>query len=484
MDNFNRASVPSITLAALRGGSGKTIASLAITRALTNRGKRVAVFKKGPDYIDAAWLGRAARGNCYNLDPFLMSEDAIASSFKNRSFGAELAVIEGNRGLFDGVDVRGGFSTAQLARQLKSPVVLVADCTKVTRTMAAMIRGLMDFEKGVEIIGVILNRVAGKRHMNILADSIAKYTGLPVLGIIPRMKEDPLPMRHLGLTPADEYAGPEKALDILGKMAEENVDLDRLLELVDERCRQASSAFDILPTDKKIGHKTFVKIGIIRDSSFQFYYPENLEALEKRGASLVYLNAVSDNTIPEIDALYIGGGFPETQAVQLSANTLFRERLKGLIEAGLPVYAECGGLMYLGRNLVWKDHSYPMLQVLNWDFVLKRKPVGHGYTILELKKDSPFFKRGDVLKGHEFHYSQPVPVDNIQTGYFACQVNRGYGFDGTVDGFCYKNVFGTYTHIHALGNPKWSETMIEAAVNFKEKEKSLSLPQNFGYKPA
>ncbi len=459
---------PRITIAALRGGSGKTIATLGITKALANRGGKIAVFKKGPDYIDAAWLGKAAGRACHNLDPFLMDDETISSSFLLHSGDAELAIIEGNRGLFDGVDVSGGFSTAQLAKTLGSPIVLVADCTKVTRTMAAMIKGCKDFEQDVEIIGIILNKIAGRRHRDLLTNSIETYADLPVLGTIPRLKKDPLPMRHLGVIPADEYAGPDNALEELGRLAEKYIDIDRLIDLASKATRYDATSTQGIQPVSRISPRKDVVIGIIRDSSFQFYYPENIEALRREGARLVFLNALTDDDVPEMDALYIGGGFPETQAERLAANRIFMDKLRDLIESGLPVYAECGGLMYLGRNLSWQGNSFPMVGILPWDFVVKKKPVGHGYSVLECAQDSVFYKRGDIIKGHEFHYSLPQPVEHGPHGDFSCMVVRGHGFDGKYDGYRYKNVFGTYTHVHALGDPDWGKKMVEAGVKFKK----------------
>ncbi len=460
--------IPRITFAALRGGSGKTIAALGVTRALTHAGKKIAVFKKGPDYIDAAWLSMASGHPCFNLDAFLMSRDAITRSFARRSASSELAIIEGNRGLFDGVDVKGAFSTSQLAVILGSPVILVMDCTKVTRTAAAMVRGCINFEEGVNIIGVILNRVAGRRHENILKGCIEEYAGVPVLGIIPRMKHDPLPMRHLGVTPAFEYDAPDKALDQLARITRDNIDLDRIMELASTAVVAPEASFPKdIPEDSAIAGSAGVKIGVIRDASFQFYYPENLEALEKAGAKLIFLNALSDASVPDIHCLYIGGGFPETHAEQLSSNRSFKVRLKARIESGLPVYAECGGLMYLGRKLLWDDKNFEMLGILEWDFVLKKRPVGHGYSVLSFFRDSPFFKRGDVIQGHEFHYSQPVATGTSTTS-FSCRVERGHGFDGQFDGLCSGNVFGTYTHIHSLGNSRWGKQMVNAALAYKK----------------
>ncbi len=458
---------PKLAFAALRGGSGKTIVSLGLTRALLNRGKNVAVFKKGPDYIDAAWLSRAADRPCYNLDTFLMGQNDVIRSFVRRSGNADISVIEGNRGLYDGMDTKGTFSTAELALMLGAPVVLVVDCTKVTRTMAAMICGCRDLDPRVNIAGVILNRVAGNRHRKILKSSIEEYSRIPVLGAIPRLKKDPLPMRHLGLTPTDEYSGPDEALNLLAQIVEDHIDIDKLMDTAGQSIAEIPEFEHAQGTEYAGRHAKNITLGVLRDASFQFYYPENIEALEQAGARVVFLNAVNDCRLPELHAMYIGGGFPETQAHLLSSNKDFMAGLRKLIEAGLPVYAECGGLMYLGRNILWKGNSFRMLDVINWDFVLNKKPVGHGYSILKFHRDSPFFKQGDRIQGHEFHYSQPVPTGDRQKGHFCCKVSRGHGFDGTTDGFCYKNVLGLYTHIHALGNRKWARSMVDAATRFK-----------------
>jgi len=457
-------SIKSITIAGLRGGSGKTITSLGIVRALSRKGMKVACFKKGPDYIDAAWLGRAAGSPCHNLDQFLMDDQTIVDSFASRAFSSDIAVIEGNRGLFDGVDVEGSCSTAQLAKLLDSSVVLVVDCTKVTRTAAALVLGCMNLDPDVRITGIILNQVAGKRHRKILTKAIETYTGLPVFGAIPRMKTDPLPMRHLGLTPAYEFKGVDRSLDELADLCEREIDLEGVLELSMEGCTKLFPGVGI-ESLYPLSRESFpgLRIGVIKDAAFQFYYPENLEAIEHAGAEIVILNALSDTSVPEIHGLYIGGGFPETQAESLSANKGFMQGLREFISAGLPVYAECGGLIYLGRNLFWRDRTFPMTGVLDLDFILERRPVGHGYSIIEFVQDSPFYKKGKRLTGHEFHYSQPVPVPGENPGKFCCKVIRGHGFDGKSEGYCRKNVFGSYTHIHALGERGWAETFLRAA---------------------
>ncbi len=463
------ANIPSIVISAIRGGGGKTIVSLGLLRALTNRGINIAPFKKGPDYIDAAWLGFAAKTDCYNLDPFLMTEEIIRRSFLFHSTGKHLAIIEGNRGLFDGMDVEGSCSTAVLSRLIGAKIILVVDCTKSTRTVSALILGCQKFEKKTNISGVILNQIAGKRHKRIVTEAIKKYTGLPVLGAIPRLKRDPLPMRHLGLTPAFEFKEIEKALEELSKIAEDHLDIEEIIKLagaslnLEVKYHGPETLFD-----GKRDEFSSLNIGIIKDKAFQFYYPENIESLRFLGAKTLFLDSLNDKRIPDVHAIYIGGGFPETQAEALSKNREFKKELIKKIEMGLPVYAECGGLMYLGRYLFWQGRQFEMVGAIPFDFQMEKKPVGHGYTILEFTKDSPFFKAGTNLKGHEFHYSRPIPVDEKAMNLLCCHVKRGYGFNGKIDGISTKGIFGTYSHCHSLGQRDWAKCFLKAANKFRK----------------
>ena len=461
--------IPTLTIAALRGGGGKTIASLGIIRALKNKGLKIACFKKGPDYIDAAWLAHAAKDSCYNLDPYFMSENTIQTSFSYHSKNSDIAVIEGNRGLFDGMDIDGSCSTSKISKLLSSGVILVVDCTKSTRTIAALVLGCINFEKDVNILGVILNQVAGKRHKKIVTGAIEKYTGLPVFGAIPRLKKDPLPMRHLGVTPAYEYKEVDTALENLANLAQEHLNLDQILQVATKHSAIIDSSISEYELYQEPKNKfKGIKIGIIKDRAFQFYYPENINVLKFLGAEIIFLDSLNHQNIPSIDALYIGGGFPETQAKGLERNKTFRKQLKSLILKGLPVYAECGGLMYLGQKIIWESKSYNMVGALPIDFIMKERPVGHGYSSLIFEKDSPFFKKGEKIKGHEFHYSKPILKNEDKwRNLFCCKVERGYGFDREHEGFCYKNVFGTYSHCHFLAQRNWAKRLLEAAQKFK-----------------
>ena len=455
--------IPRLVIGAQKGGAGKTFFTLGLLSALKERGWQVAAFKKGPDYIDAGWLSRAAGAPCRNLDPFLMDERALLSVFLKGVKGAQIAVVEGNRGLYDGVDLEGSCSTAQLARILRAPVILVLDCTKVTRTLAALLKGFLEFED-TEIKGVVLNRVARSRHENIITRSIEHYTGVPVLGAIPRLKVA-FPERHLGLVPWQEYHTEEGLLQKLRASILENIDLEKIEEIA----REAPS-FPISQEELRLPRVLQgVRIGVLWDRAFQFYYPENLEALEGLGAELLFMDALSASGLPPLEALYIGGGFPETQAEALAENLSFRREIKAAAQEGLPIYAECGGLMYLGERILWKAKAYPMCGVLPLDFEVKERPQGHGYTVVRVIEDNPYYPKGHVIQGHEFHYSLPR-VRGEKELRFCFKVERGFGFDGQRDGVLYKNTFGTYTHVHAASTQSWVRGMVQAISRYLKRD--------------
>ncbi len=458
---------PRILIAALRGGSGKTIVSLGFIASCRKRGMVVTPFKKGPDFIDAGWLALAAGQLCHNLDTFLMPAENILLSFSSRMLAADLAVIEGNRGLYDGIDLEGSTSTSELAKLLKAPVVLVVDCTKSTRTVAAMVLGCVQFDPDVNICGVILNRVAGTRHESILRRSIEQFCAIPVLGAIPKLKAEAFPERHMGLVPTPEHGWADESVEKAADMAQQYLDLDMLLGIARDAPHLTANQILPAPPLRKGGIRRTSKeapprIGVIRDAAFQFYYPENLEALEAAGAEIVVVSALADTKLPTLDGLYIGGGFPETQAQALAENMAFREAVLGLAENGLPIYAECGGLMYLGESLVLEGATYPMVGLLPVVFGFSKRPQGHGYTIFEAVCPNPYFKPGMQVRGHEFHYSHVLSWRGKSED-LAFRMVRGGGFDGERDGLCYKNTLATYSHIHALGTPSWAEAMVEAS---------------------
>ncbi|HMK59772.1 MAG TPA: cobyrinate a,c-diamide synthase [Dissulfurispiraceae bacterium] len=463
---------PRIIIAGVRGGSGKTTVSLSLTASLRSHcNLKVVPYKKGPDYIDAGWLSLAAKRPCYNLDPFLVAKDEVARSFVAH-FEGDMAVIEGNRGLFDGMDVEGSFSTAELAKLLNAPVILVVDCTKMTRTSAAVIQGLMSFDKGLGIKGVVLNQLAGARHESIIRQSVEKYCSVAVVGAIPRLKAGEMPERHMGLTPYQEHENTTGVISFAKGLGEKYLDLTAIVAIA-ESAGPLTLIATTIDRDKSAASASVVRIGVFRDAAFQFYYPENFEELRRLGAEIVEIDAIDGGSLPEVDALYIGGGFPETNALKLAENTSFREHVKSAAEKGLPIYAECGGLMFLGDAIIMNGQRYPMAGVFPLVFDMKPKPQAHGYTIVDVVGENPFYPEGTVLHGHEFHYSSVVEIRDPEGYRLAFSMKRGKGIGEQADGICYKNVLATYTHVHALGTPGWARGLIDKAKEYKEKNDKI-----------
>ena len=461
--------LPGVVVGALRGGSGKTMVSIGLIAALSSMGHRVAPFKKGPDYIDAGWLSLAAGERpCYNLDTFLIDAKRIRQTYAAHSRDCDLAVIEGNRGIYDCIDTHGETSTAELSKLLGLPILLIIDGTKTTRTMAAVVSGCSLFDPAVRIRGVILNRVAGARHEGILRRSIEEHCGIPVLGAIPKLRQQSFPERHMGLVPTPEHNWARPSIDAAADVARDYIDLAAVIHVARET-EPLLVETDVLSVQDDGGNlrsSYAPTIAVIRDSAFQFYYPENLEALQAAGARLVFVSPLETDTLPDIDGMYIGGGFPETHAEELSRNQDFRDRLKILAEAGMPIYAECGGLMFLGEKLVLGEKGYDMVGILPVTFGFSKRPQGHGYTILEVTGGNPYFRQGITLKGHEFHYSNVLEWKGSEDD-LAYSMVRGTGLIDGKDGLCYKNVLATYTHLHASGTPEWAPALVANARKYR-----------------
>jgi len=438
---------PRLVVAGLAGDSGKTLVAVGLAGAFAARGLRVRPFKKGPDYIDAAWLAEAAGSPGRNLDTFLMDPRAIGVSLA-RAEPADLLVIEGNRGLFDGLDPEGSHSTAGLAKLLGAPVVLVIDVTKMTRTVAALVVGCRELDREVRLAGVVLNRVGTARHERVVREAIAGVGGPPVVGAIPRLEKEFLPGRHLGLVTAAEHPEREDALKAVAEVVEQHVDLEAVLDI-------ARSAAPVRFPEASPTHAgSAVRIGVLRDEALSFYYPENLEALRACGAELVTVSPLRDGRLPDLDGLYFGGGFPEVHVKRLAANGSLRESVRDAARAGMPMYAECGGLMFLARELIVDGVSYPMAGVLDLVIEQTDRPVGHGYVEAEVDRPNPFFDRSMRLRGHEFHYSRVVSGGD--TGASCLRLRRGQGIGGGRDGVAVGRVWASYLHLHALGTPAWA----------------------------
>jgi cobyrinic acid a,c-diamide synthase len=452
-------SAPRLTVAGLGGDSGKTLVSLGILLLAQQRGLEVRAFKKGPDYIDAAWLRWAAGHPARNLDTYMMGFETPAASFAAHAATAGLNVIEGNRGLFDGSDPEGTHSTAELAKVIRSPIILVLTATKVTRTAAAFVVGCQYLDPKIKISGVVLNKVATSRQESVLREAIENASGVPVVGVLPRAKgETLLPGRHLGLVTPEEHPRIDEVHQNLLTLVEGNLDLDHLLDI-------ALSAPGLppqppLPVPSPADGP--LRVAYLADSAFTFYYPENLEALAAGGAELIPVSALSASQLPDaIDALYIGGGFPETHGATLAANKPFHASLRDRAAAGLPIYAECGGLMLLSRAIHWAGERHEMAGVLPFEVEVRKRPQGHGYTELTVNAPNPFFAPGAILRGHEFHYSRVIPSGELPPT--ACKVTRGTGCYQKRDAATINNVWASYTHLHALATPEWADGFLAAA---------------------
>lgn len=450
-------------ISATHKSSGKTTLAIGICAALTARGMTVQPFKKGPDYIDPLWLSQAAQRACYSLDPYLMNPQEIVNCVAQHP--ADLGLIEGNLGLFDSIDTAGNYSNATLAKLLNVPVILVIDTQGMSRGIAPLLLGYQMFESEVRIAGVILNKVAGHRHEGKLRASVAHYTNLPVLGAIHRDAQIEITERHLGLMPSNEDVQAQIKIKTLAQRVAEYIDLDMLLEIAKQ-----TTPLPTIRVEASDNSVTDVKIGVIRDAAFGFYYPSDLVALENAGAKLVFLNALYDTQLPTLDALFIGGGFPETQMEKLASNETFKRSVRLAIEQAMPVYAECGGLMYLAQQITWQTKTCKMVGALPFKVEMQTRPQGRGYIHLretgrglwplQETQSAEFY-------AHEFHYSKVVDLPTHLP--FAYHVLRGTGLDGQHDGIIYKNTLACYAHLRDVENNRWTRRF----VNFTRQSKKL-----------
>lgn len=506
-------SVTAFCISAISGGGGKTMLSIGLARALNDDGYLVKPFKKGPDYIDAAWLSAAAGVDATNLDLFFLSgeklrvffQSSLASCLAGIKTGDAspnvLALVEGNRGLFDGLDMDGSCSTSALCRTLHLPVLLCLDCTKMTRTIAAVVRGITSFEP-VSFCGIVLNRVGSKRHERALMDAMSLYTDVPVIGALPRLRTNPLPERHMGIAfqQVDER---EKKIAGLSEFVRQHVDLHKLTGFVEEgrkeseACPHESRAekgwadehcpahlHDVYPMRTREPQSSFrPRIGFVRDEAIWFYYPENLKALEQAGASLVGLSILGTDrhnvdAWQSLDGVYLGGGFPEDYAQNLNRDIL--AILASHAEKGMPVYAECGGMVILGEELETPSGKWPMAGFLPFKIRWTEKPQGLGYVSGTVVRENPFFPAGILLRGHEFHYSRCST--NIQRDRFALRLQRGVGFGpmmdepaqnadacaANFDGIVKLNTWASWMHIFAPAIPGWANSFVKLTSVFAE----------------
>jgi len=449
-----------LLISAAHKSSGKTTVSIGLAAALKARGLRVQSFKKGPDYIDPMWLARASGRPCYNLDFHTQTEAEIGALFTRHNQHADVSLIEGNKGLHDGIDLEGRDSSAALAKLIGAPVVLVIDAMGITRGIAPLIHGYRTFDRAVAIRGVILNRVASARHESKLRQAIEHYTDLPVLGSIGRDPSLVVEERHLGLTTPDEMTAFDKTIERLRSVVEQGVSLDRILEYgrsVSEKLPAPATLEQKLPSGGTQGTaaQPDVRIAVARDTAFGFYYPDDLAALQEAGAKLIFFDTLRDTQLPQADGIFIGGGFPETQMQALAANQALKSQIRQSAEKGLPIYAECGGLMYLTRSISWNSEKHEMVGFIPADTVMHATPQGRGLVVLEETDVLPWPRDGEAISGadprricaHEFHYAALENLDPATR--FAYKVARGHGIDERHDGIVKGNMLASFSHQRA-----------------------------------
>lgn len=447
------------------GGGGKTLLALGLGRALAQLGKKVKPFKKGPDYIDAAWLSAACHNPATNLDPFFLDAAGLQEFYDAAISKAtpDIALLEGNRGLYDGLDEHGTCSTAALARLLDFPILLTVDCAKTTRTLAAILNGLTSFEKGLRFSGIILNNVGSARHEQALRKAIAASSSLPVLGCLPRLSANPLPERHMGLATTGGTLSPraEAIFNDLAELIRENCDLDAILQ----SARLPNAALPQKPKIPRAPNRNNPVIGYAEDEALWFYYPENLEALEKSGAILKKFSILNANPhdLRDLSGIYLGGGFPEDYAPRLSDSPALAA-IARLTSGGIPVYAECGGLLLLCSSLFCNGKEWPMANVFPLRAEWHRRPQGLGYVEGTVTGQNPYYPVNLPIKAHEFHYSScaaTAPVD------FKVRLSRGKGLFNGQDGVCVHNAWGSYFHIFAPALSIWAKSFVRLATNFQ-----------------
>ena len=453
-------------------GVGKTTVTLSLMAALRKRGLTVQPFKCGPDFIDgghhAGICGRASR----NLDGWMLSADANRRIFFRNALHADVCVVEGMMGLFDGVDGKSeAGSSAEIAKWLGLPVILAVDASSMARSAAALVRGFESFDPAVKVIGVIFNRVGGAAHYRMLKDALTTSTNAIPLGYLPRDERIHIPERYLGLITAGENGLPDSMVSLLGDLAEANIDLDHLLECL--------TYFPIAPTalaERRSNLTKSIRLGVARDTAFCFYYEDNLDALREAGAEIVEFSPLEDSSPPPaLDALYFGGGYPELFAKKLAENRSMLTLIKRAAEEGLPIYAECGGLMYLAREIVTREGtSFPMAGVLPIVVQMTDRLVNFGYTDVSFTSDCLIGPAGGDARGHSFHSSRLVEAGPIERVYRTRNSMTG---SEEAEGLRVKNVLASYIHIHLLSRPGIADAFVKNVERIKRPVMNLGSKQ-------
>ncbi len=451
--------VARLVVAGVSSGVGKTTTTLALARSLASRGLRVALFKCGPDYLDPTYHARATGRPSHNLDGWMMGREAVLSTFERGSRDADIALVEGVMGLFDGASPKTAHgSTAEIAKWLGAPVLAVIDASGMARTVAAVAQGLATFDPELRVAGILCNRVGSKGHLDLLR---AASRQTPVVGGLPRETHLAFPERHLGLHTADDKTLPDASLDRWGELAREWIALDLVLEIA-----RTADPLQRVTVSADEGPRTPCRIGVAWDEAFHFYYDDNLRRLEKLGATLVNFSPVRDSAVPDVDGVYLGGGYPEVHAEALAANESMRSSLRAFAQGGGPVYAECGGLMYLTQAVRTLDgRSHAMVGVLEGEAVMKDKLVALGYVEVETQAETLLGAPGLRFRGHQFRYSElALTADAAPPS--AYSVRRRRAGDVAREGYRVGNVLASYVHAHWASNPLAARGFVSSCASF------------------
>jgi cobyrinic acid a,c-diamide synthase len=451
---------PRLMIAGVHSSSGKTTVSLGLMTALKRRHIKVQPFKVGPDYIDPGLHSHASGRSSHNLDSWMMPPEVIQTVFARNAANAEISIIEGVMGLFDGYrGERIAGSSAEVALLLKIPVVLVVDVKAMSQSCVPLVKGFMEYQPGVEIKGVVLNH-ASQFHQQWVAPNLEEELGVKVLGCVPREESISIPERHLGLLPADEHGELASQLNKMADLLEAHLGLEAVLAL----SREASPlpfCYDAPQVQKR------VTIGIARDAAFSFYYQDSLDYLSELGAELKYFSPLNDSSLPEVDGIYIGGGFPEMFLPQLSRNSGMKEAINQAYRTGMPILAECGGLMYLSRSIKdWEGKSWPGVGLVPGEVIMTRRLQELGYVQATALKDTVIAGSGEELRGHEFHYSTLEGI-NPQDCAFECEGGMRPGLRR--GGYAQGSLLASYLHLQLRANPTAAQRFIARCLEYRNR---------------
>lgn len=435
-----------VLIAGVTSGSGKTTAVLGILKALNDQYK-IQSYKVGPDYVDTKFHTRITKRPARNLDNYLVPEPATLNYlFTADTKGIDLGIVEGVMGLYDGLGTdKDAYSTASIAKQLNIPVILVINARATSTSAAAILKGFIEFDPAVPIKGVIINNVMSKNHYELIAGAIHRYLNLPVLGYLPHNEALSLPSRQLGLVPDDELPNIDKKISLIAEEVKKHIDLEQLVEIARPLTNIYRDPFS------KIRVK--LRLGLAKDKAFNFYYADNLSLLKKAGVELVPFSPLKDEKLPNVDALYFGGGYPEEFAAQLAANVAMKNEIMAFSQAQKPIYAECGGLMYLGKTLREENKKYSMVGIFNGESQMTPRLKKFGYCVAYPKQDCLLGNKGQKIIGHEFHHSTFTPLDKHLTSVLNMQKIRDNKIVDTWDGgYQVRRTFASYLHVHFYQN--------------------------------